>query len=123
MQMYLTPTASGFQDNLPAFGPSDKIPLAFNVSFMVNARPLCLMEIASSTIAKSLITEDHSKTLARQWIFPNPEDLKDVSPSMLNNGVIEESQWLDGGLNTEQRVRFIIIITHLTLNEIGRAHV
>ena len=106
MQTYLTPTASGFQDNLPAFGPNDNIPLAFNVSFMVNARPLCLMEVASSTISNSLMTEDHSKTLARQWIFPNPEDLKDVSPSILNNGIIEESQWLDGGLNTEQRVRF-----------------
>ena len=106
MQTYLPPTASGFQDNLPAFSPEDKIPLAFNVSFMVNARPLCLMEVATSTITKSLITEDHSKTLARQWIFPNSEDLKDVSPSILNNGIIEESQWLDGGLNTEQRVRF-----------------
>lgn len=106
MQTYLTPTASGFQDNLPAFGSNDNIPLAFNVSFMVNARPLCLMEVASSTISNSLITEDHSKTLARQWIFPNPEDLKDVSPSVLNNGIIEESQWLDGGLNSEQRVRF-----------------
>ena len=106
MQTYLPPTATGFQDNLPAFGPDDKIPLAFNVSFMVNARPLCLMEVATSTIAKSLITEDHSKTLARQWIFPNPEDLKDVAPTILNNGIIEESQWLDGGLNTEQRVRF-----------------
>lgn len=106
MQTYLPPTASGFQDNLPAFGPDDKIPLAFNVSFMVNARPLCLMEVATSTITKSLITEDHSKTLARQWLFSNPEDLKNVSPSILNNGVIEESQWRDGGLNTEQRVRF-----------------
>jgi hypothetical protein len=64
------------------------------------------MEVASSTIAKSLITEDHSKTLARQWIFPNPEDLEDVSPTILNNGIIEESQWLDRGLNAEQRVRF-----------------
>ena len=121
MQTYLHATATGFQDNLPAFGPNDNIPLAFNVSFMVNARPLCLMEVASSTIANSLITEDHSKTLARQWIFPNPEDLKDVSPSILNNGIIKESQWLDGGLNAEQRVGFgflFILKFHPTLNDV-----
>ena len=108
MQTYLPPTASGFEDNLPAFGPDDKIPLAFNVSFMVNARPLCLMEVAASTIAQSLSTEDQSKTLAQQWIFPNPEDLTNAPP--LNNGIIEESQWLDGGLNTEQRVRFGFVL-------------
>jgi hypothetical protein len=107
MQTYLPPTASGFEDNLPAFGPNDKISLAFNVSFMVNARPLCLMEVAASTIANSLGTKDRSNTLARRWIFPDPDDLGDVpSSSTLNNGIIEESQWVDGGLNTEQRVRF-----------------
>lgn len=112
MQMYLPPTVPGrFEDGLPAFGPDDKISLAFNVSFMINARPLCLMEVAASTIAKSLVTKDHSKTLARQWIFPDLDDLDDIPPSsMLNNGIIEESQWVDGGLNTEQRVRFDFVL-------------
>lgn len=110
MQTYLPPTTSGFEDGLPAFGPDDKIPLAFNVSFMINARPLCLMEVAACTIANSLVTKDHTKTLARQWIFPNLDDFDHVSPSsMLNNGIIEESQWLDGGLNAEQRVRFSFV--------------
>jgi helicase MOV-10 len=110
MQTYLPPTASGFEQNLPAFGPDDKIPLAFNISFMANARPLCIMEVAASTVAQSLNTKDQSKPLARQWIFPDPEDVKDAPPSMLNNGMIEDSQWLDGGLNTEQRVRFGFVL-------------
>lgn len=114
MQTYLPPTiASGFEDNLPAFSPDDKIPLAFNVSFMVNARPLCLMEVAASTMAQSLSAKDRNRILARQWIFPGPEHLKDPPPFMLNNGIIEESQWFDGGLNTEQRVRFGFVLIQL----------
>jgi len=104
MQTYLPPTASGFEDNLPAFGADDKLPLAFNVSFVINARPLCLMEVAASTIAKSMVAKDHTKTLARQWIFPDIDDLDDAS--VLNNGIIEDSQWVDRVLNSEQRVRF-----------------
>ena len=119
MQTYLLPTVSGFEDNLPAFGPDDKIPLAFNVSFVINARPLCLMEVATSAIAKSLITKDHNKTLARQWIFPNPDDLDHLPQSpVLNNGVIEESQWFDGGLNSEQRVRFRFVLIGPYVNDI-----
>ncbi|KAF8804411.1 P-loop containing nucleoside triphosphate hydrolase protein [Phlegmacium glaucopus] len=101
MQTYLPHINFRFEDDLPAFGPEDKISLAFNVSFVINARPLCLMEVATSTIAKSLVTKGHSKTLARQWIFPEVDDLNDAS--VLNNGIIEESQWYDRGLNAEQR--------------------
>jgi hypothetical protein len=95
------------KDGRYVFGPEDDIPLRFNLTFMMNARPLCSMQCAVATVAKLLTCEDPKATnLARHWTFPNPQDFLEAPPRKIENAEIKESQWMDAGLNAEQRVRF-----------------
>jgi len=82
----------------------DPVPFNFNVSFMTNARPLCLMEAAVTAVSNVLTSAEIGTNLARQWIFPDPEDFTNGPSVMLLNGEIKEEQWKDKGLNEEQRV-------------------
>lgn len=93
------------EDGFVIFGPEDDIPLRFNISFMTNARSFCLMESAVSSVA-SMLNSDNTKqlNLARQWMFPEPKDFFRAPSQRLENAEIKESQWVDSGLNAEQRV-------------------
>ena len=72
---------------------------------MMNARPLCSMHSAVATVANLLGSEDLNATnLARRWIFPIPQDFLESPPRKVKNAEINESQWMDAGLNAEQRV-------------------
>ncbi|KDR78399.1 hypothetical protein GALMADRAFT_245562 [Galerina marginata CBS 339.88] len=84
-------------------GPEDVVSFKFNISFMTNARPLCLMQNAVGFVANILNAEETGVNLARQWIFPEPEDFTNA-PSMLLKAGIAEEQWVDQGLNAEQRL-------------------
>lgn len=93
------------EDGFAIFGPEDAIPLKFNISFMTNARPFCLMESAVSTVADLLNSEDTKQiNLARQWTFPEPKDFFTAPSQKLENAGVKKSQWVDSGLNAEQRV-------------------
>jgi len=84
--------------------PDDPVPFNFNVSFMTNAQPLCLMEAAVAAVSNVLTSAELGTNLARQWIFPDPEDFANGPSVMLLNGEIKKDQWVDQGLNEEQRV-------------------
>ena len=72
---------------------------------MMNSRALCRMEAAATTVAKVLNSEEPGTNLARQWIFPEPKDFLDA-PSRKWPDDVKDDQWLDVGLNAEQRVSF-----------------
>lgn len=94
------------ENGFVVLGPEDVIPFYFNISFMTNARPLCTMENAVAYVASILNAKETGVNLARQWIFPRPEDFRDAPSAMLLKGGIEESHWIDSGLNPEQQVSF-----------------
>ena len=92
------------------FGPGERVPFAFNVSFAANARPLCAMQAAADAVARVLSADPDNKgvNLARQWIFPDSTDFVSQPCAMLRGGEITEAQWIDPGLNAEQRVRCLV---------------
>ncbi|PPQ90281.1 hypothetical protein CVT25_013106 [Psilocybe cyanescens] len=94
------------------FGPEDHFPFVFNVSFMTNARPLCVMEAAVSDVAKILNIEGPGINLARQWLFPVPEDFVPAPSVLPRHADISESQWIDTGLNKEQRMAVSSVALH-----------
>lgn len=99
------------KDGCYVFGPEDDIPLRFNLTFMMNARPLCSMQCAVATVAGLLSSEDSKATnLARPWIFPDSQHFLQSPPRKLKNAEIKEGQWMDKGLNAEQRVRHILVL-------------
>jgi hypothetical protein len=106
--------------NLPISPP---LPLSFNVSFVLNSRSLYQMHLAVSSItavshdvnkesspppsnlpAESLQRKPTYTEEMRRWLFPEPED-GDESMVMPNGTSIEENDWVDVGLNEEQRVK------------------
>jgi hypothetical protein len=98
-----------------------EIPLLFNISFMMNSRYLFSMQIASSDISEVLIRKPATNGLVpgetlwhsdmgRRWLFPEPADVGDEL-QLLSEEILEQ-QWIDGGLNKEQRVRRTRGISH-----------
>jgi hypothetical protein len=104
MYVELTLETIKTENGFVVLGPGDPVPFAFNVSFMTNARPLCLMEAAVAAVSNILTSAEPGTNLARQWILPDPEDFANGPSVMLLNGGIKEEQWVDKGLNEEQRV-------------------
>lgn len=119
IQTYVTPIlGQKFEDGLYAFGPEDELPLAFNISFLINAAPSCAMEAAVSSISEVLV-EESNMNIARHWIFPEPQDfLKGTPRILLKNAFINEDEWVDPGLNREQRVA----VTSIALNQSAVPH-
>ena len=72
----------------------------------MNARPLFIMEEATSAI----VGTHHSKNLTTgkqapqgiKWLFPQPDDVEGVHVTWSHD--ILEREWIDSGLNQEQRV-------------------
>ncbi|PPQ98678.1 hypothetical protein CVT24_003305 [Panaeolus cyanescens] len=95
-------SATKLENNLAVYGPEDHIPLSFNVSFMANARALCLMENAAKAVSDVLVSKVKGTNLAQQWIFPEIETW-DVPSIVLQHGVIGDEEWVDKNLNAEQR--------------------
>ncbi|KAF9553859.1 P-loop containing nucleoside triphosphate hydrolase protein [Agrocybe pediades] len=92
------------EDGFVAFSTGDVIPFTFNISFMTNARPMCSMERAVSTVAGFMNDRTTGVNVGRQWLFPEVDDFDRVLPVPLTNDQISEEQWADPGLNAEQRV-------------------
>jgi len=91
-----------YENGLMVLGPEDDIPLSFNVTFLMNSRPYCLMENVTAHIAEML----ESKTpinIPRRWLFPELDDYS-VKPVTESEADIKPSQWVDTSLNAEQRV-------------------
>ncbi|KAF8966899.1 P-loop containing nucleoside triphosphate hydrolase protein [Flammula alnicola] len=105
LKLEMIKTENGFV----VFGADETVPFFFNVSFMTNARPVCVMQAAVTTVARILSSQEEGVNLARQWLFPEIEDFTDKPSVMLRNGQIAEAQWVDAGLNAEQRLAVISV--------------
>lgn len=89
----------------------DQVSLPFNISFMVNARPSLIMHAATSLAVKNLFGPPPDVNSERaggivgigtKWLFPEIQDINDgVFPRIEE---IRMDQWVDCGLNDEQRV-------------------
>ena len=145
IQTYITPTHStGVEEGRRIFGTEDVLGIYFNVSFIINARPLFLMESAAETIGGELalghdpgsevglkakrikshavaaqdgekgspesngahsIPQQDWPNFARRWLFPEPTDLASTcSISFPRPKTIESEEYVDQGLNEEQKV-------------------
>lgn len=63
IQTYTPPTATTmFADGWPVFTPQDNLPYLFNVTFMLNARPLCVMEQVVNVVARLLLADSSSSS-------------------------------------------------------------
>ena len=90
--------------------------MLFNISFIMNSRFFFLMHMACTTIHEILnkkITGEGSspidktpwpRNVARRWFFPEPADLE-LGTRFL---AAEHVEWIDAGLNNEQRVNVIV---------------
>ena len=106
VQTFLTQITRS-SDGQPIFTPDDSLPLAFNVSFMVNARPLFDMEAAVATLDRAVTARFGTHNLARHWLFPNPEDLESPLSAYVVDRDFQDKDWVDKGLNSEQRVSIL----------------
>ncbi|RXW11818.1 hypothetical protein EST38_g14038 [Candolleomyces aberdarensis] len=76
IQTYTPPTPSTmFVDGWPVFTPQDNLPYLFNVTFTLNARPLCVMEQAVNAVARLLLADSPSES------FTTPIKQTSSSPS------------------------------------------
>lgn len=84
-----------------------QLPLIFNISFLVNAHPFCLMDVAVADISSALNVETENNLTAR-WLFPTVKNFLNFPPRRIpdaNNGL----RWNDKDLNEEQKVIISII--------------
>jgi hypothetical protein len=115
IQQFIEPTHSTKRDRgLSVFSGKDELPLSFNISFMMNARPSFMMQAATSTVVDSFFSKPlvnsffTGQTLrstvgvGAKWLFPEPRDVE--GEFTIWNGEIMEHEWVDIGLNQEQRV-------------------
>lgn len=91
------------------FQPGEAVPFSFNVTFILNARPFCLMEAGVSTISKLLVSTNPVPSLTQQWLFPEKDH--DLPPAQVSEAKdISKSYWIDKGLNAEQRVIWFVFL-------------
>jgi hypothetical protein len=84
--------------------------MVFNVSFMANARPSFDMEAAVATLDMALKADVGPDNLARHWLFPDPEDLDRFFSTSTVDQDFQDEDWVDKGLNLEQRVGALVAI-------------
>jgi hypothetical protein len=114
IQIYTMPTdTTTFANGLPVFSSNDHLPYCFNVSFLLNGNPLCVMERGVSKVSSLLKLGGNEKSsppdgsvalnLARHWLFPKDVFIQNF-PSSVQAEDIKATEWYDRGLNEEQRV-------------------
>jgi len=91
-----------YENGLILLGPEDVIPLSFNVTFLMNSRPYCLMENVTA-LAAEMLKSKAPINISRRWLFPELDDFS-VAPVTESQADIKPSQWVDTSLNAEQRV-------------------
>ncbi|TFK71577.1 P-loop containing nucleoside triphosphate hydrolase protein, partial [Pluteus cervinus] len=99
---------TGFVEGAP-------VPMVFNLTFLTNAAPFCKMGAAVNSVANALADGDDS--LSRQWLFPEVDRLRIKLIS--DESLIEASQWIDTGLNAEQRMA----VTSMALYSLSVPHI
>ncbi|KAJ6630161.1 P-loop containing nucleoside triphosphate hydrolase protein [Mycena sp. CBHHK59/15] len=116
IQTFVEPVSPSrhIREGLAVLTPDDVLPLLFNISFVPNARPSFLMDVASRTLqeAMSELSDTNRRRTARRWLFPVPDDIdQDKDPSVVQRHIPSES-WVDAGLNEEQKLAVSSIVLH-----------
>ncbi|KAJ3868521.1 P-loop containing nucleoside triphosphate hydrolase protein [Lentinula novae-zelandiae] len=86
----------------PSFQADEEVPPVLNLSFMTNARPSVVMDVAVSTLASAL-DPNEKRDVAHRWLFPEMDDLHLNLPVPSTPPNITGEVWVDNGLNAEQR--------------------
>lgn len=83
---------------------------------MMNARPSFVMQAATGNAVDAFFSKEFVSSfftgqplrntvgVGTKWLFPKPNDVK--GQFTLNDNGILEHEWIDGGLNEEQRVSY-----------------
>ncbi|KAF9451324.1 P-loop containing nucleoside triphosphate hydrolase protein [Macrolepiota fuliginosa MF-IS2] len=81
-----------------------QLPLTFNISFLVNARPFCLME-AAVTDLHGAINVGLEDNLTTKWLFPTIKDITTTPPRWIADSGAPQNdlKWKDRDLNEEQK--------------------
>ncbi|RDB23524.1 RNA helicase Mov10l1 [Hypsizygus marmoreus] len=95
-----------------SYNSEDELPLLFNISFVANARPSFTMDNAAATMGDALKADVGPHNLARYWLFPHPEDLNSPFSVYSVDQVFRDQDWIDQGLNPEQRLAASSIALH-----------
>jgi hypothetical protein len=74
----------------------------FNFTFLTNPRLFCDMDLTCQALSHDLSRKDEHH--ARRWLFPKHADVAAVYHLDVNVDEIEEDEWVDTGLNDEQKV-------------------
>jgi hypothetical protein len=81
---------------------------------MMNARPSLMMQAATSTVVDAFYNKPFVNSfftgqtpratvgVGTKWLFPEPKDVE--GEILICHGEIMEHEWVDAGLNQEQRV-------------------
>ncbi|KAJ3811569.1 P-loop containing nucleoside triphosphate hydrolase protein [Lentinula aff. lateritia] len=86
----------------PSFQTDEEVPPVLNLSFITNARPSVVMDVAISTLASAL-DPNGKRDVAHRWLFPEMNDLHLNLPVPSTPPYITGEVWVDNGLNAEQR--------------------
>ncbi|KAJ3937652.1 MAG: P-loop containing nucleoside triphosphate hydrolase protein [Lentinula lateritia] len=86
----------------PLFQADEEVPPVLNLSFITNARPSVVMDVAVSTLASAL-DPNGKRDVAHRWLFPEMDDLHLNLPVPSTPPNITGEVWVDNGLNAEQR--------------------
>lgn len=81
-----------------------QLPLIFNISFLVNARPFCLMDVAVADLSSALNVETENNLTAR-WLFPILKNFLGFPPRHIDTH--DGLRWNDKDLNEEQKVTIL----------------
>jgi hypothetical protein len=99
---------------------------------MMNARPSFMMQAATSMVVDAFFSKPFVNSfftgqalrgtvgVGTKWLFPEPKDIG--GEVAIWNGEIMEHEWIDTGLNQEQRVsgcRFAETTIHISLSAAG----
>ncbi|KAJ7503839.1 hypothetical protein B0H11DRAFT_2355676 [Mycena galericulata] len=85
--------------------PEDVLPLVLKITFVPTARPSFLMDVASKMLHDAMAEpyDTNRCRAARRWLFPIPDDIpKGMSIDLVQRHLPDEN-WLDTGLNEEQK--------------------
>lgn len=78
-----------------------RLPVTFNISFLVNAQPFCLMETAVGDISDLIKSNPEASSV--KWLFPTVKNFTDTPPRWIRDSTHEVLKWKDKDLNEEQK--------------------
>ncbi|KAJ3992098.1 P-loop containing nucleoside triphosphate hydrolase protein [Lentinula boryana] len=104
IETFIPAPGRGSAQSVIGYKADEELPPVLNLSFLTNAGPSVVMDIAVSTLDSTLeLNVNGKRDVAHRWLFPEMDDLRlnppvpSVPPNM--TGKI----WVDTGLNAEQR--------------------